>query len=170
MNEEKQLSELEKLPEFVKLNEAINHRAALAGPSPKEPKKIAAEILYFRNHYKELDLLAQGAVQFYTYDLELTSLAVDFHQAVKALWERDNTTLAAKHVVTLSVYPAMMEDKDGKYILNFYFIPTWIESGALEYGGHIKKDIIDFVDILTDRNSPYPNYIGYIYDLGSSCP
>lgn len=158
MNDETQLLN------FRKLFEALGLYDAPIMPIDKYPEEIAQEIVYFRKYHGSINF---DDVKFYTYDLKNMVISIAILRAIKDTWETNNSELSTTHEVTLSVYPAMdMSTKE----LNFYFIPTWIKKGGFSAGTHIKEEIIDFVGILSDVNSPYLNEKGYIYDLGSSCP
>ncbi len=157
MRDGKQLSDSKTLLEASSILD-INILLLLA----KLPLEVAKEIDRFRREYVNLNLTSE----FYTYDLYNMATGVFALNIIKQEWERSNSVLAVTHEVTLSVYPAMGPDN----LLNFYFIPTWLERGAFNAGKPIQGKIIDFANSMLSGSDIYENRAGYIYDLGSSCP
>lgn len=160
MEDEKQLSDVK-----MQLEAAGLHKIVTLPVLDKLPKQIAQEIEHFRQNYGTLDM---GKAKFYTYDLYDMVIGMLALKTIKEKWERYNTVLTGTHEVTLSVYPAM-DLTTNKF--NFYFIPTWVKKGVVMSGQPINGAVIDFADSINmDPHTPYPDTVGYIYDLGSSCP
>lgn len=140
-------------------------------PVDKYPVEIAEDIKRFRAEYGNLNL---SDIKFYTYSFPNMILGIAALNYIKVQWEKAYSSWLATHEITFSVYPAM----DENYVLNFYFMPTWIKKDSFTAGGSMKGNIVDFVKHVYDEpNYPnssygpfYTNDKGYIYDLGSSCP
>ncbi|GEM_PF-2167525 len=165
MRDAKQLSDLKMVSGILSSLEI----RTLAIPD-KYPDEIVTEIQRFRAEYGNLDL---SDTKFYTYSFTNMLSGMAALNATRAKWENDHPTWFMTHEVTLSIYPAM----DANNVLNFYFIPTWIEQDSFEAGKPMEGKIVDIVGAILDRPDPanpdrpyYYNVKGYIYDLGSSCP
>lgn len=165
MNDKKQLHDLSRICDTLTL------LGIKMLPILKLPIDVAAEIEDFRNNYRGIDLTVAN---FYTYDLNNMAIGMVLLKIIKEKWEA-GATWSANYEITLSVYPAIDENTK---LLNFYFIPTWIKRGTFSVGQPMKGNIVDFAKHVikgpgfpSDPNVPfYKNEIGYIFDLGSSCP
>lgn len=167
MRDEKQLSDLKLISDTLSSLDAMKMTNVIWD---KYPSDIVQEIERFRAKYGDLDL---SDTLFYTYSFTNMLTGMAALNATRAKWENDHPTWFVTHEVTLSIYPAM----DANNVLNFYFIPTWIKQDSFKAGKPMAGKIIDIVGAIRDSPDPvypnrpyYPNYIGYIYDLGSSCP